>query len=249
MNRFLRLLSSPGKLQRNIKRKLALKSISELSTFVKTWSSAELQRSNYHTTFTLDPLVFKNLTHFQYISNIQFLEIGCFIGFTSNFLVDNFLQGSNSRLTCIDPWIEYSKSTENSISGFDNIINNDTFSIFEENTRRNADKICIHRGLSKDILPTLTTRFHFIFIDGDHSTSAVWKDALYSIRLLAKGGYILFDDYDWNQGKSNPKAAIEYFEFCFREKIQHIPTFNNQRLYRLAAELDSDDRYDPNYFN
>ena len=84
-------------------------------------------------------------------------------------------------------------------------MNDDTYNIFKEKTSRNAEKLCVKRGLSKDILPTLTSKFHFIFIDGDHSTSAVWKDAVLSLPLLVKGGYILFDDYDWNEGRSNPK--------------------------------------------
>ena len=216
---------------------------------MKIWSNEEKLRSNYGTCFGIDPLSYWNLTQFQYLPNIQFLEIGSFLGFTSNFLVDNFLQGENSTLTCLDPWVEYSKSTENSIKGFDDIMNEDTYNIFKENTSRNVEKICIQRGLSKDILPTLTSRFNFIFIDGDHSTSAVWKDAVLSLRLLVKGGYILFDDYNWNEGKSNPKKAIQHFEHCFNNKIQFIPTYNNQRLYRLVAEIEPNEKYDLEYFS
>lgn len=220
--------------------KIALLKVQELEGFIKLWMKVEKSKANYAITFRLDPVAFKHLTHFQYLPDIQFLEIGCFLGFTSNFLVDNFLQGCNLCLTCIDPWIDYSKSTENAIAGFDEIINNETFNLFNGNTSRNTEKISLHRGLSKDILPTIFTRCHFIFIDGDHSTSAVWKDAILSIPLLRRGGYILFDDYDWSEGKSNPKEAIDHFEFCFNDSIQHIPTYNNQRLYRLVREIDTE---------
>ena len=239
----------PRPLKDFVNRRIDLIQIRQFREFVKIWSKAEQLRSNYGTIFPLKPLSYSCLTQFQYCPNIQFLEIGSFLGFTSNFLIDNFLQGKDSTLTCIDPWVEYSKSTENSIKGYDAIINDNTYNIFKENTSRNVDKLRVQRGLSKDILPTLTTRFHFIFIDGDHSTSAVWKDAVLSLRLLLKGGYILFDDYNWNEGKSNPKQAIQHFEKCFSDKVQFIPTYNNQRLYRLVAELDPNEKYDLDYFN
>ena len=240
---------SPSRIKYYINRKIYSIQIRQFSELVKIWSNAEQLRSNYGTIISVYPQSYWRLTQFQYLPNIHFLEIGSYRGFSSNFLVDNFLQGNNSTLTCIDPWVEYSKSTENSIKGFDGYINEDTYNFFKQNTSRNAEKICVHRGLSKDILPTLTSKFHFIFIDGDHSTSAVWKDALLSLRLLAKGGYILFDDYDWNEGKSNPKRAIQHFEHCFNDKIQFIPTYNNQRLYRLVTELEPNEKYDLEYFS
>jgi len=216
---------------------------------IELWAEGEKSRGSYGTLFNLDALAFKDLTRFQHIPNIQFLEIGCFLGFTSNFLVDNFLQGNNSKLTCIDPWINYSESTENAIAGYDKIINNETYDLFNQNTQRNHDKLIVHRGLSKEVLPRISTHFHFIFIDGDHSTSAVWKDAILSMPLLLKGGFILFDDYDWSEGKSNPKEAIDHFESHFKGYIQKIPTYNNQRLYKLIRSIDKAPPIDINKFD
>ena len=234
-----RVTLKPSRILEIIKHKIATTRVREIHRYFELWVKAEMSRDNYKKVFVLpDTLSYKNLTRFQYMPNIQFLEIGCFLGFTSNFLIENFLMGENSKLTCIDPWIDYSESSENAIEGFDEIINNKTYGEFIENTKRNEDKLVIRRGLSKDVLPTLNNKFHFIFIDGDHSTSAVWKDAVLSMPMLIKGGYLLFDDYDWNQGKSNPKKAIDYFEHVYKEYIQKLPTYNNQKLYRLIRDVE-----------
>ena len=232
-----------------IQRKIANSRIADMHRSIELWAEGERSRGNYGTLFNLDALAFKDLIRFQHMPNIQFLEIGCFLGFTSNFLVDNFLQGSGSKLTCIDPWINYSESTENTIAGYDTIINNETYALFSQNTQRNHDKLIIHRGLSKEVLPSISTRFHFVFIDGDHSTSAVWKDAVLSISLLVKGGFILFDDYDWSEGKSNPKEAIDYFESYFKNYVQKIPTYNNQRLFKLVRSIDTEISFELNRFD
>ena len=239
----LTILRKPRRLKNFFIRKIISIRIRQFSELVKIWSKAEKIRSNYIDVFPINPESFFRLSQFQYEPNIQFLEIGSFLGFTSNFLIDNFLQGKDSTLTCIDPWIEYSKSTEETIKGHDHLMNEDTYNIFKENTSRNVDKLCVQRGLSKDILPTLTSKFHFIYIDGDHSTSAAWKDALLSLPLLVKGGYILFDDYYWVE------RAVQHFEHSFKDKIQFINTYNNQRLYRLVVELEPNEKYDLEYFS
>lgn len=206
--------------------------------FVRLWHNAELDSGEYrYVVNSLDYSSFGCLNQFRWIPSVKFLEIGSFEGYTSNFLVDNYLLGLGSSLTCVDPWIDYSKSTANKIQGHDHLMNENTFFRFSQNVNRNSSRINVCRGASLDVLQELNESFHFIFIDGDHSTSAVWKDAVLSTRLLRKGGYLLFDDYDWNEGKSNPKSAIDLFESTYRHCFQFIPTGNNQRLFRLAREI------------
>ena len=101
-----------------------------------------------------NPEPFKILNEFKNLNDINFLEIGSFEGLSTNFFIDNYLAGNNCFITCIDPWIEYSRSTVGNIQGWDDLINDQTYERFCSNTIDNRDKIIIHRNLSKNILPS-----------------------------------------------------------------------------------------------
>ena len=168
-----------------------------------------------------NPQNFKILEKYKNMNNIQFLEIGSFEGYGTNYFIDNVLTG-NSSSTCIDPWIKYSESTITKISEWDNLINENTYNIFMNNTIHNKNKIIIKRGLSCDILPTLEKVYDFIYIDGDHSEKAVYIDAIYSFNILRNNGIMIFDDYEWNQGEKSPKNAIDRFLKEYENKIEVI---------------------------
>ena len=184
-----------------------------------------------------NPKAFSCLEKFANKSNINFLEIGCFEGYGTNYFIDNFLDGTNSTITCVDPWIKYSESTVTGMSEWDDVINQETFNVFRRNTDQNSAKITIRRGLSKDILPSLNGFFHFILIDGDHSEEAVWLDAIMSFRLLHSGGIMIFDDYDWNIGKMSPKLAIDRFVEEYKDVIYHKQIGNQIIVEKIAANL------------
>jgi hypothetical protein len=165
--------------------------------------------------------------------NIRFLEIGGFEGKGTNYFVRRFLSGENSKVVVIDPWIKYSESTVTKMEislddgkTVDELINEDTYEIFLKNTEENSQKIEIHRGLSKDILPGLNEGFDFIYVDGDHSRDAVWLDATMGFEKLKQGGVMVFDDYDWTGGKrwrgaaaKSPKKAVDRFMKDYTKEI------------------------------
>jgi predicted O-methyltransferase YrrM len=134
------------------------------------------------------PDYFSVLDRFKGQPNIRFLEIGSFEGQSTNYFVNTILTGSNSTITCVDPWIKYSESTVTKMEGWDDSINEDTYTRFMQNTAANSEKIIVKRGLSCDILPTLTDTYDFIYVDGDHSEKAVWVDAVLSFEKLRVGG-------------------------------------------------------------
>ena len=142
-------------------------------------------------------------------------------------MVENFLQGENSKITCIDPWIKYSESTVTKMVGrstngkmWDDLINENTYDIFLKNVKKNENKIIVKRGLSQDILPELKESYDFVYVDGDHSEDAVWVDGTLSFDLLKSGGVMIFDDYKWNSGKQSPKKAVDRFLNEYKEKIK-----------------------------
>lgn len=183
---------------------------------------SELQNNRKYSNIWFVPKYFNVLEKYRGKNNIKFLEIGSFEGYGTNYFVENFLQGENSEITCIDPWIKYSQSTITNINEWDNVINEETYNIFINNTKGNSNKIIVKRGLSKDILPLLNEKYDFIYIDGDHSEKAVWIDATLSFKLLKVGGIMIFDDYEWNEGDKSPKKAVDKFLNDYSTKIRVI---------------------------
>ena len=169
-----------------------------------------------------NPKYFKILNKFKGLNNLNFLEIGSFEGYGTNYFIEQFLTGSNCLITCIDPWIKYSVATVSNINGYDNLINEDTYNIFKNNTIKNQDKIIIKKGFSNDILPKLDKIYDFIYVDGDHSEKTVWNDAINSFAILKINGILIFDDYTWNEGAKSPKNAIDRFLLEYKDYIKVV---------------------------
>ena len=151
--------------------------------------------------------------------NVNFLEIGSFEGQGTNYFIDNFLSGKNSRITCIDPWIKYGEASLAKMNEWDDVMNESTYNIFCSNVKHNIDKIIIHRGFSIDILPQINDLYDFIYVDGDHSKEAVYKDAILSFEKLKINGILIFDDYLWENNGQSPKIAIDKFLDEYNDKI------------------------------
>jgi predicted O-methyltransferase YrrM len=136
------------------------------------------------------------------------LEIGSFEGLTSNYIVDNIIS-KKGKLICIDPLTD---SYLNDNLTDDDIIKNesdfkyfkDQYSRFVNNVKEHIDsgKIELIRDLSVNVfkyfIKEYKSKFDFIYIDGDHRPDGVYIDAINSFELCKKEGFILFDDYQWN---------------------------------------------------
>lgn len=143
----------------------------------------------------------------------QALEIGCFEGRASNWIVENICKHPGSLLTCVDPFTGSDEHTPEE--------RNDLYSRFLSNTAHNADKIRIVKNHSLFALTKMIEaeeKFDLIYIDGDHRNSAVVLDGILADRLLVPGGVIIFDDYAWKvtgedslPPSERPREAIEYF--------------------------------------
>lgn len=65
---------------------------------------------------------------------------------------------------------------------------------FSLNTRHYP--VTLHQGYSYDVLPTLTDKFNFIYIDAAHDYDSVKQDIELALPLLEKGGVIAGHDYN-----------------------------------------------------
>jgi predicted O-methyltransferase YrrM len=57
-------------------------------------------------------------------------------------------------------------------------------------------------------------RFDLIYVDGSHYSTDVYADAAMSWPMLARGGILIFDDYDWHLMSTEverPKLGIDAF--------------------------------------
>ena len=157
----------------------------------------------------------KFLEEFKGKDNLNFLEIGCFEGMATRWLLENILTGK-SMITVIDT---FEGSEEHVRDGIEIIGRKG----FEENIAGFENKVEIFEGYSQKILPKLKTNyFDFIYVDGSHQACDALQDMCFSWELLKKGGIMIMDDYAWNgfDDQHNACIAIDAFLNCFQDKYE-----------------------------
>lgn len=161
-------------------------------------------------------------THF-----LNFLEIGCFEGRATNYLLENVLTGNDSKIHVVDTFggsLEETGMVWDSEYDFSKL-----YDTFVNNTSEHKDKLIIHRGLSSNILRTdfQDNFFDFAYIDGSHTAPDVLQDAVLCHPLLKVGAIVIFDDYGWKDPKNpdptnSPEMGIEFFCSSYRHKYEVI---------------------------
>jgi len=137
----------------------------------------------------------------------KILEIGCFEGLSSVFFADNFLDNSNSTLTCVDPFL--------------NIDNNDHKQFLQNNEEMNFDynisncknihKLTIHKITSDIFFENNSQTYNFIYIDGCHEPDFIKRDMENSFNILEKNGIMWMDDYGGGGDGIQIKNAMDTF--------------------------------------
>lgn len=148
------------------------------------------------------------LEHFKKQENLNFLQVGVFTGDASVWLADNILTGKNSRLYDVDTWLGSDESVHHTmdfadvertydakVNGYENIL---------------KYKMDSATFFSKELGP-----FDFIYVDADHTSEGVYRDAMNSWQFLKPNGILAFDDYTWGDGLPDqslaPRQGIDKF--------------------------------------
>lgn len=157
----------------------------------------------------------------QIIDTVQprkVLEVGCYEGRATTFLIEKCHRFGPLSITCVDTWDGAKDLPSEMMEGVERR--------FDSNIKAAQDwsgSVTIHKikARSTKALPLLLSegkRFDFVYIDGSHVASDVLQDAVDCFRLLREGGAMIFDDYVWcmephgqEDALNMPKLAIDAF--------------------------------------
>jgi SAM-dependent methyltransferase len=165
-----------------------------------------------------------NLDNYKDIP-INYLEIGAFHGANVLSVGNSYGLHPNSKIYCIDPWLDYEEYPE-----YKNQQDNN-YNIFINNITNNPiikDKIIINRGYSNIEVPKFEDNlFDIIYIDGNHEPEFVLEDAVLSFRKLKTNGIMIFDDYGWG-GPDLTQKGIDAFLSGYYKRIKYLGIINTQ---------------------
>jgi len=134
----------------------------------------------------------------------RLLEIGCYEGRATVWLLENIATHPDAAVHCIDV-VEHASFRQNILAA------------------RSPEKVHLEIGLSRNLLRLCPANaFDFVYVDGGHRTIEVLEDAVLSFRLLKLNGTMAFDDFKWKDRVSpdgTPKPAIKAFLSIYRRKI------------------------------
>jgi predicted O-methyltransferase YrrM len=166
---------------------------------------------------------------------LHILEIGSFEGKSTVWFLENILQNKKSSITCVDPWMNFSQDHDSLNSYYrenndHDLVERKTKEVFLHNITESTyrDKVIVKQGLSNEVLPSLIVqkeKYDIIFIDGNHTAPYVMMDAVMSWSLLKEGGFMIFDDYNWDLHKPStlrPKESIDYFMLTFADYATEV---------------------------
>ena len=144
--------------------------------------------------------------------NKRILEIGCFEGRATCWMLENML-ADDGIILCVDTFKGGQEHEGMDLSRLRDV--------FEENISACAkpkQEVKILENLSYKSLAMLIMgglEFDFIYVDGSHEIQDVITDACMAFQLLKPGGVMLFDDYE---GTEDMKTAINTFLVTHRHK-------------------------------
>jgi predicted O-methyltransferase YrrM len=133
--------------------------------------------------------------------DLVFLQIGAYTGDASIWLLDNILTDPTSFLVDVDTWAGSDEKIHKTLDW--NVIENTYLTRTKEYTNLHT-----YKATSDEFFANSEKyEYDFIYIDGDHTASAVRSDAENSWKMLKSGGILAFDDYLWKHDSNNPELS------------------------------------------
>lgn len=110
---------------------------------------------------------------------------------------------------------------------------------------RERPNVRVHQGLSLDILPTLSERFHCILLDGDHNWYTVYHElhAIHSRNLLEPGGTVFFHDVGFPYGRRDMYYQPETIP------AEYLQPYAQQGILNGQSALSAEAGYNSGHYN
>lgn len=147
---------------------------------------------------------------------LRYLEIGVFEGRSLLWMFEHVLTDASTTATAIDVFAD------------------DYAATFDANMKAAGlgARVTKKIGPSATVLRTMSEeRFDIVYIDGSHTADDVLADAVLTWPLVATGGLVIFDDYEWTgRGKDEgllpvelrPHLAIDAFVTAYRSELELV---------------------------
>ncbi len=201
----------------------------------------ESERNGYrflHDYFTINiPAWSKWFAEIITATPIKALEIGSWQGGSATWLLDKVIAPRCGELICVDT---FEGSSEH--ARWVGTIAEKIEDTFDRNVAASGHSdLCRKiKGYSQDVLRALyQERFDFIYIDGAHEARYVIEDAVLAFGLLNDGGFLLFDDYNFqfsDRPRQNTSRAIDAFIDFYEDEVSLVDK-GRQMLLQKAKPL------------
>ena len=186
---------------------------------------------------------------------LHILEVGCFEGAATTWMLDNLVRHPESTMTVIDTFeggMEHRDTPEIS----DKYELSSLESRFRSNVSKceNVGRLNVIKASSDEGLLTLrreSRRFDFIYIDASHVAIDVLHDAVVCWRMLNVHGTMVFDDFSWKgymEDCYNPRIAIESFLQCAAPELQSEETESQLWVTRIPNRVPATPNPDPDLY-
>lgn len=172
-----------------------------------------------NTTFTQDWFS-NNISNFQtvlrYCKPKRILEVGCFEGRATCWMLQNMLPADGS-ITCIDTFEGGVEHTHLDMSSTQGLFMHNVACVQTKDQQVTMKLSNSFEGLL-DLYSDNET-FDFIYIDGSHETPDVLEDSVIAYKLLPLGGVMLWDDYG---GGAGVKPAVDAFLRVYKHTLEVV---------------------------
>ena len=159
-------------------------------------------------------------------SKFDYLEVGCFEGLSSFFVLSEYKAVNAILLDIWDMPNPNSKTLSHNFNSIEKAFDNNLSSF-------NFTKIKDDSGVAMRKLFKQNKSFDFIYIDGSHNGEDILSDAIEAFKILKKEGLIFFDDflqYDKNRALQS-YDGIEKFLNLYSNYLK-IEYFQNNLVVR-----------------
>jgi predicted O-methyltransferase YrrM len=163
----------------------------------------------------------------------KIIEIGCFEGNSTSYIIEQNKWSDNSTLWAVDTWEGGMEHADINMSDVETRFDHNIKVALSKSSKRTQVVKCktfSHRFLSS-MIADYENKIDFIYIDGSHTAPDVLTDAVLAFKLCRPGGVIIFDDWHWKPPQkefenpnNTPKVAIDNFVNIHWNKIKILNT-------------------------